>query len=42
MDRFGGIAVRFQEEEDKEGVVVDVVDVTDDEEVSKRLELAVE
>ena len=33
MDRFVGIAVGCEEEEDIEGVVMDVVDVTEDREV---------
>jgi hypothetical protein len=33
MDRFGDTAVGCKEEEDKEGVVIDVVDATEDREV---------
>jgi len=41
-DRFGGTAVGCEEEEDIEGVVIYVVDATEDREVWKRLESAVE
>jgi hypothetical protein len=33
MDRFGGTAVGCEEEEDKEGVVIYVVDATENREV---------